>query len=233
MVPLPYSPDQYRWMTANLCNQSKKYPIFTMLKGRCNCTCLFFVLSLITGLHYTCLMIYIRSPYSFEKNLGAAYNKEMELLPNDDDWAILMDTDTLFLDVEQPRLFQKAIEANPNAGIYTCYASRTGMRKQQFENNKYTLSADLKLHRQIAIDQLKKPFSVIPIKGEIAGYCFAIKKSTWKSVGRFSEKGILSVDTDFSKRLIQNNLQIFLIENIYILHYYRLLEGYQNKSHLL
>ncbi len=178
-------------------------------------------------------MFYIRIPYSLDKNLGAAYNLEMELLPNDDDWAVLMDTDTMFMDNAQPQFFEKAIAAKPNAGMFTCYASRTGMVNQRFNDNAYANSPDLTLHRSLSITQLQKPLRLKQINGPIAGFCMAIKKSTWKQIGRFEEKGLLSIDTNYSRRVIASGLKIFLIENIYLLHYYRLMEGSQNKNHLL
>ena len=44
-------------------------------------------------------MIYTNIPYApaeCDGNIGCAYNKFMELLPNDDDWACFLDHDAIF-----------------------------------------------------------------------------------------------------------------------------------------
>ena len=176
-------------------------------------------------------MIIITTPYSLEKNLGKAYNEAMAMLPADDDWNIMRDVDTMFLDNKAPYHFAQAIKQKPDAGIFTCYASRTGRAQQKFNG---TISPDPSLinHRKIAIRQASV-LSLKPITEPIAGFCMAVKKSTWKQLGGFKEEGILSIDLDFSRRVLQSGLKIWLIESVYMLHYYRLIEGGPSyKEHL-
>ena len=168
-------------------------------------------------------MIIIVTPFSFEKNLGKAYNEAMNLLPSDDDWAIITDIDILFMDNKAPFHFKKAIELFPETGIFTCPANRTGRGQQKYKGE---LSKDANIinHRKIAIKEAEK-FRVKDITEPIAGYIMAIRKGVWKSVGGFKEAEILGIDLDFSKKVMAAGYTIKLIESVYIFHYYRLLEG--------
>jgi len=47
----------------------------------------------------------------------------MDLL-NPDDWAVIMDGDTMFLQPDFGHQIQQHIENHPEAGLFTCFASR-------------------------------------------------------------------------------------------------------------
>ena len=62
----------------------------------------------------------------------------------------------------------------------------------------------------------------------------AIKKKTWKEVGKFPEipNKILDVDGLFSSKIIRAGKDIYLMRGVYKLHYYRMAEGRKYKDHL-
>ena len=70
--------------------------------------------------------------------------------------------------------------------------------------------------------------SVKRVTGGISGLLMVIKKSVWKDV-KFKETGILGVDTDFCRRLQK---PIYIMKGLYVLHYYRLIQGFKDKTHL-
>ncbi len=177
-------------------------------------------------------MILISTPFDPGKNIGQAYNRVMEMLPSDHDWAVLRDIDTLFLDNKDPLIIQSAIEMKPDTGMFTCYASRTGRGEQKYLGS---ISPDPNIinHRKIALQQRQGPIRFKEIRRPIAGYCMILQKKTWKDLGGFKEKGLLSIDLDFTGRLLESGRKILLIENLYLFHYYRLMEGGVNyKEHL-
>jgi GT2 family glycosyltransferase len=174
--------------------------------------------------------IYYFTPYALNKNLGAAYNHYMELLPNDDDWACFIDGDAMFLTPDWGHLIQKAIEAFPETGMFTCYTNRVG-NKQQLYRGIFSNNQDMGAHRNIAKvcheigkNRTKK------LSGPISGVMMIIQKKTWREF--LFKDGLLSVDNDISKRLLQAGKEIRLIESIYLLHYYRMAEGKKYKKHL-
>jgi hypothetical protein len=68
-------------------------------------------------------MIYFFTPYSFNLKLLDAIARCMNLLMPDD-WALLMDGDAMFLQPDFGHRIQRHVEAHPDAGLFTCYASR-------------------------------------------------------------------------------------------------------------
>lgn len=179
-------------------------------------------------------MLYFFTPYSTEKDIGKAYNQYMSLLPNDDDWAVLMDGDSMFLLPDFGHHIQSIIDKYPDVGLFTCYTNRVGCKEQCYNN---ILSEDPNIlnHKQIALNlQREKRNNIKEIKKVISGVVMIVNKKTWEHVGKFPEEmGILSVDNHFSAQILRNRRKIFLMEGVYVLHFYRLDTGIKEKSHLL
>jgi len=68
-------------------------------------------------------MIYFFTLYSFNFKLLDAFTDFIELL-NLDDWVVIMDGDTIFLQPDFGHQIQRHIEFHPEAGLFTCRASR-------------------------------------------------------------------------------------------------------------
>jgi hypothetical protein len=68
-------------------------------------------------------MIYFFTPYSFNLKLLDAIARCMDLL-QPDDWAVIMDGDAMFLQPDFGHRIKRHIEPHPEAGLFTCYASR-------------------------------------------------------------------------------------------------------------
>ena len=58
-------------------------------------------------------MIYHRTVWATDKNIGAAYNREMELLPNDSDYACFLDADAMFLTPYFGSLIESVVKEYP------------------------------------------------------------------------------------------------------------------------
>ena len=81
------------------------------------------------------------------------------------------------------------------------------------------------------LDLASKPLTFTEFDIPISGYFMCMKKSTWKEVGKF-RSGILGVDTAISNAIRKAGKKILMINNLYIFHYYRWLEGTKDKSHI-
>jgi GT2 family glycosyltransferase len=174
-------------------------------------------------------MIYFFVPYSFEGNLGKAYNDYMRLLPNDDDWGVVMDGDTMFLTPDWGTHIKELIEEHPDAGCITCITNRIANKNQRIAMP----STNILEHRKRAMALLRERRNyVIKTKRHISGLLMAVKKSTWKEIP-FPELGtILNVDNVWSKKLIRAGKEILIAKGLYILHYYRWSEGRASTSHI-
>ena len=175
--------------------------------------------------------IYYGIPYSLEKNLGAEYNRYMELLPNDDDWMVFRDGDTMFLTFDWGHAIAETIEKLPDAGIITCRTNRIRQKLQRFKED----SPDIIVHRLIAKEMDEKfRGQYRKIDNLISGFFMAIKKRTWLEVGKFSEKDgkLLAVDSHFSKKILRAKKSICVMQGLYVFHYYRFAEGWNYIEHL-
>jgi GT2 family glycosyltransferase len=180
-------------------------------------------------------MIYFFTPYSWSHDIGKAYNDYCKLVSSKDDWICLMDGDLMFLQSDFGHQIQEIIDLHgSNFGLFTCLVNRVGTLKQCHQD---TISEDPNIitHRKIAIQLAQERRHVIKeIPNPISGHLMLFKKETWESIGGFpEERGILAVDNTFSNRMARHGYKIAVMEGVYCLHYYRLLEGRKNKSHLL
>lgn len=186
-------------------------------------------------------MIYYFTPYSLEKNLGIAYNRCMEIIPNDDDWGCLLDGDTMFLTPDYGVQLDEITKLAPHTGLFTCLTNRAGYKHQVF-GNKMSNSADIVHHRAIAQwCRDRNRHKLRPLTTNVCGHLLLIKKSVWRAVGGFTENSIrdegassnlLGVDDNMSKKMRLSRRSVMCMDGVYLFHYYRLLEGEKNKSHL-
>ena len=160
----------------------------------------------------------------------------MNLLKTDD-WAVLMDGDVSFLHSTFGHQIQRHIMTHPSTGLFTCYASRCHYKVQvpkgvDMEND------SIRYHKQIA-DHLAYEFlqESIQVERRIAGHLMVIRKSTWDRIRpivkiKAAEKDILGVDTKISNAILQVGMNIVIMKDVYVLHYCRLIEGFDYTKHI-
>lgn len=179
------------------------------------------------------MRVWFRTPYSTEKNLGKAYNEEMELIP-DGDAACFTDGDVLFLTPDFGDIITKYYQEFPTS-VLTCWTNRIHqLAKGQLWPHQ--TGSDIKEHLQI-----KQGFkSAAPIDGPASGFLLVVPKSVWK-VHRFTEvnkynpdqPNLLGVDNEWTNRIRQAGVRFLRMNGIYVWHTYRLLSDGKDKSHLL
>ena len=184
-------------------------------------------------------MIYFFTPYSFDKKLFEAYDLYMNLISDPHDWVCFMDGDVLFLISDFGHQMQTYIDNYQDAGLFTCYASRTSRPELKWKGADME-NPSLIYHRTKA-EQLYAAFhgQVVDL-GELncLGYLMLMRKSTWLLIREqvkewTKEKSILGVDTRISKAIRKAGLKSYLMKGIYVLHYYRMKNGEKDKSILM
>jgi GT2 family glycosyltransferase len=182
-------------------------------------------------------MIYLFTPYSFEKKLFEAYDQCFNLI-NDDDWACFLDGDTMFLESNFGHLIAEYIELYPDTGLFTCYSSRSAY--QYLVPSRVDQKRDsIIYHREISRSLVMEYHgSVVDICENISGHLMLIKKSVWMSIRdrlihTCAGANLLGVDTQIGKAILSSGLKIRLMQGIYLMHYYRLAEGKKYKEHLM
>lgn len=178
------------------------------------------------------LVIYYVTPYSLTKNIGEAYNQYMRILPKDRDWLCIMDGDICFLNFDWGHIIQEVVDKLPNAGLISCYTNRISKNKMQLYGED---SADILVHRLIAkkLDAESRG-RVLKINKKVSGFLMIIQKRTWKEMGGFPAipGKILDIDGLISRRILGMGKSIYLMEGLYVFHYYRMAEGRKFKDHL-
>ena len=169
-------------------------------------------------------------PYSFDLDYGDACNKYFELVPNDDDWVAIRDTDILSLTPAHMHKIRETIIKHPDTGLFTCLTNRVKQNSQIADMSLFD-NTDIKVHRELALKLEKAPIDAPIINYVISGYLMIMKKSTWKKIGGFPS-GTLGVDNKVSYRVRQAGMDVRIMRNVYFFHYYRWLEGINWRGHL-
>jgi hypothetical protein len=174
--------------------------------------------------------IYYFTPYAIDGNYGKEINHYMELLPNDDDVAVIMDGDIMFLQADFGHAIHRVLGKYP-LGVFTCLTNRVGC-KQQIYGGKISNNSDIKRHKLIS-NKLSKQHAhqATPLPPPLSGHLLVVPKKIWKEFKFKEGVGILGVDWDFTER-VSKKYPLYLMRGIYVFHYYRLLEGVKNISHL-
>lgn len=177
--------------------------------------------------------VHILKPYSIEKNLGRAYNEAMRMLP-DDDWACLMDYDTMFLTPDCGQILHEYVWKYDFSGMFTCFTNRIHpLAKDQLLDGEVSENFSIEYHTERAYNQKRKLFTVTPIEHPISGFLMMISKATWNEL-KFSESGrCLGVDNDYSAKLLMLDKTILRMDGLYVWHSYRLKNGIKDKTHLI
>jgi len=164
-------------------------------------------------------MIYTFCPYDVDKNLGKAYNSCMDLL-QPDDWAIFIDHDTLFAQADWGRTVKRAIEENPEYGLFTGVTNRIP-HEFQLAPGVDRENHDIAYHMEMG-EKLNR-YEVVefdPAWPPISGFIIIIQKKVWDLIGGARE-GLMGVDFDLHQRCRVNGIKAGLIRSLYLYHWYR------------
>ena len=181
-------------------------------------------------------MIYYTTAFDSTKSIGKYYNSFFERL-RDDDWACFVDADTIFTTPDYGLLVERAVQKYPEADAFTCYTNRVAC-EWQIAPGVDVVSNDMKYHRSFG-EKMKKNFGANcidvtdkPRLEVMSGFFFMLKKSTWKQLGKFPEKGMLGIDNHLHWAIQEKGKKLYLIKGLYLYHWYR--NGNKSdKSHLL
>ena len=177
------------------------------------------------------MKVWLRIPYSTEKNLGQAYNEEMDMIP-DGDAACFMDGDTMFLTPDYGHIITSYYQKYPNS-VLTCWTNRIHQlaKGQLFDNP----SSDIKDH----LNFKQGVTTATRIDGPVSGFLLVVPKSVWL-LHPFAETNkynpdlpnLLGCDNEWTNRIRSHGIQVLRMDGLYIWHTYRLLSNGKDKTHL-
>lgn len=167
--------------------------------------------------------------------MGLAYNEAMSLIP-DGETACIRDIDTLFLTPDQPAIIEEYAKEYPDA-VLTCFLNRCSqLSRPQLLGETVSEVSDIKEHIRLAERQIERhriTRSVKEITRDISGTLMVVPKSVWNRVP-FPETGAcLGIDTEVGRLWRMTGIKILRMDAIYLFHTYRIMNGTNDKKHLL
>ena len=181
-------------------------------------------------------MIYYSIPYDMDKNIGAYYNREMELLPNEIDFRCFTDGDSMFTTETYGHALMDYVEKYPECGVFVCMTNRIGCEWQQqpgVDQNDHDIRYHRRTGEKIQADRYLEIEDVTdkPHGKVLGGVLILIRKDVWRKIGKFKESGILGVDNHLHWACQEYGEKVYLMKGIYAYHWYRGQTG--DKTHLL
>jgi len=139
------------------------------------------------------------------------------------DYGVFVDGDTQFLTYKYGNQLYDVTDRYPSIGVFTCYTNRVDCKWQILPNVDKD-SNDILYHRTLA--QIQEDSYYCKIKditnlSSMSGVFMMIKKEFYDEMGSFPEEGMLGIDNHLHKRVKELNQKAYLIEGLYIYHYYR------------
>lgn len=179
-------------------------------------------------------MIHKFQPFSTKKELGDEYNKHCELVPNPEDWILLLDYDAMILDSRAYELMEKAIAANPGIEIFSAYASRIGYKFQRIREQLNANDSFMDHYETSQILADSYPNGEIETIPTAAGFFLLFQKKYWLE-NKFQKYIIRPqfFDHKFCEAAAERKT-VALIKGIYVWHTYRLIyeRGHRTTKHL-
>ena len=168
-------------------------------------------------------MIYTHIAYDLDRNLGAAYNRFMELL-GEDDWACFLDHDAMFTTEDWYKQLDALTEQFP-LGTFYGVTNRVGNYLQVVNEKGSWDNHDIWFHREVGA-QKKTDYgtSVTPFPADdprfLSGVVILVSKRTWVTIGGVKD-GFLGVDNDLHKKCNKHELPVYMMHGVYVYHWFR------------
>ena len=172
-------------------------------------------------------MINFIQPYSFELNIGKAYNEACKDLEG---WICITDQDTLKFEGFANRV-KEIIDGADKTMVITCATNRLRKDNTNVIHALYNVS-DINIH----LKEFERLWGLYGAKIErtrepIAGVCMIFHKSVWEKV-KFVENAI-NFDGLFTVMCRKEGFTTWVARGLYIFHLYRWGRDVSDISHLI
>ena len=169
-------------------------------------------------------MIHFIQPFSYDLNIGKAYNDAIDLLP-DNDWICITDHDTLKFSGFANHIKEIILSVSKDV-IFTSRVNRLAKSNPAVIEALYDCE-DIDEHKDMASFLWEQNKTLLTDTNIIAGCCMVFHKSLWRDVGGFLEKSI-TFDKHFSKVAKQKGKKLKIAQGLYVFHLYRW--GHENPA---
>lgn len=170
-------------------------------------------------------------PFSLEKNFSRAINEYCALVPNENDWIIIRDGDTLHTQSNWLNIVHEVIKNHGNE--YALFGAKTNRIGSSFQRVKGMFDEyDIRKHYEKGQELAQLHGTDIEENNHgIAGFFMCFQKKTWDKI-KFdeSESKCKYFDTYFYQAVRRARLKTADIKGLYILHLYRIWEEKESEA---
>jgi GT2 family glycosyltransferase len=140
----------------------------------------------------------------------------------------------MYLTPNTPNLIDDYVSkyAMSDVGIFTCFTNRVGNREQVYANSQRD-NDEITTWIKVATALEHQPMKVKQLKTPISGMLMVIAREVATKIKFNEDLKCLGVDTDFSQRVLDAGYSILRMDTVLVWHTYRLLNGVNNKKHLV
>jgi len=166
-------------------------------------------------------MIYYRTIWDTGKNFGRAINRELSLIPDANDWVVLMDGDVMFLTDYWGKQIEDIISKNYNKYMVIGAMLSRCCVSAQLVGTYPSTNYNLIFHKEVAADRKGRYYDLVaPTSGPIAAACMIFQKKTWELCRGFKEN-TPHFDSMFCTQVRRNNGKLGVAQGLYLMHAYR------------
>jgi GT2 family glycosyltransferase len=159
----------------------------------------------------------VRIAYEPGGRLGADCNRIMDESVHD--WVLFVDHDVyLALNPNWYTICQQAIDAKPDAGVFTCFCNN--------ENHKYgqhfpkaPKANNIADHIEMSEEIYRtRKHSYTRLDHRQALFFLLVSKAAWERTEGFPGRGMFREDWDFCRRVLDEGFPIYRIDGLYVYH---------------
>lgn len=188
---------------------------------------------------YTCIPY---APKEHDKDLAWAYNRFMEILPNDDDWGCFIDHDSMFTTLDWFHQLDEIIKNHPEYSCFTAVTNRE-YASWQIPEGVDVNNHDVVYHRRFGAQLSEQNYGKVvdvtncseslsstqpqasPMEiSPFGGIMILYKKSVWKNIPfrkYYKEKSIFGTDNLIHIDLKKAGHKVGLTTGVYLYHWRR------------
>lgn len=178
-------------------------------------------------------------PFTTDKSkFGIEYNSHISLVPNSEDWILLLDYDCMILTPKTYEVIEAAIRRYPETLVFGAMTNRVGVSYQRLTGAVIDENDSIRHHIKIAEQQAEK-YKDGDCKQNVkfcAGFFLLFRKSYWekhKFQERIIDKRGAFFDYNFTRPAGNVKGGVKIIRGAYVFHSYRLNKSnIKDKSHL-
>ena len=172
--------------------------------------------------------IYEFVPFDLDKNIARGINRHCALVPNDNDWIIIRDGDTMYTRSDWQKIVHEVIKRH--GGKYKLFGAKTNRVNRPHQRIKgMEHNFDLRQHYKKGQDLFDKHQYDVEVNNlSVSGFFMCFPKYVWNEF-KFNEKKPTSFDTLFFQD-VKRRYACADIKGLYIIHLFRLWEEDINKA---